>query len=190
MIIGLAGYARVGKNTLASMIVNEPDASMKMVQGAFADRLKKEVGDMLTAVKIPRSVLTNDKENYRDLMVFWGRTRRRQNPDYWVDIVMNQYRKLKESSKGNDFLFIITDVRYMNEVEAILKEGGKVYIVQRELTGPANKEEADSLKEIYDYAETNPGKVVVLPPADALDMLQEYAIDIFDEVYQELKMKG
>lgn len=189
MIIGLAGYARVGKNTLASMIVNEPDAGMKMLQGAFADKLKDEVGDMLAAVKVPKSVLVNDKENFRDLMVFWGKTRRRQNPNYWVDIVMKQYRKIKEGMKGKDFLFIITDVRYLNEVEAILSEGGKVYIVQRTLTGPANKEEADSLCEIYNFADENPDKVIILPPADALDVLQEYAIDIFDEVYQKLKMK-
>lgn len=190
MIIGLAGYARVGKNTLASMIVNEPDAGMKMLQGAFADKLKDEVGDMLAAVKVPKSVLVNDKENFRDLMVFWGKTRRRQNPNYWVDIVMKQYRKIKESMKGKDFLFIITDVRYLNEVEAILKEGGKIYIVQRELTGPANDEEARSMKEIYEYASVNPNRIVTLPPADALDVLQEYAIEIFDEVYQTLKMKG
>lgn len=190
MIIGLAGYARVGKNTLASMIVNEPDAGMKMLQGAFADKLKDEVGNMLSAVKVPRSVLVNDKENFRDLMVFWGKTRRRQNPNYWVDIVINQYRKIKSSMKGKDFLYIITDVRYLNEVEAILNEGGKVYVVQREFVGPANNEEARSVKEIYEFAKDHPEKVVILPPADALDILQEYAIDIFDEVYQTLKMKG
>lgn len=190
MIIGLAGYARVGKNTLASMIVNEPDAGMKMLQSAFADKLKDEVGDMLAAVKVPRSVLVNDKENFRDLMVFWGKTRRRQNPDYWVKAVIKQYHQIKKDMNGKDFLFIITDVRYLNEVEAILKEGGKVYVVQRELTGPANEEEARSVKEIYDYAAYNPEKVVMLPPADALDVLQEYAIEIFDEVYQTLKMKS
>lgn len=189
MIIGFAGYARVGKNTIANMISTEPEAGIRMLQGAFANKLKDEVGQMLEAVGINRNVLSNDKERYRNLMVFWGKNRRRQDRDYWVTPVINKYKEA-ESISGKDLLFMVTDVRYMNEVEAILAQGGKVYIVQREFGRPANDEEATTVKEIYEFSKKHPNLVQTLPVCYTLADLQELAMDILDESYQKMKMES
>ena len=189
MLVGFAGYARAGKNTIANMISTEPESGIKMMQSAFADKLKDEVGTMLEAVGINRNVLMVEKESYRDLMVFWGKNRRKQHRDYWVKPVINQYQEAS-SVEGKDILFMVTDVRYMNEVEAILKEGGKVYIVQREFGRPANDEEAASLKEVYEFSKSHPDKVKLLPVCYTLADLQEQAMDVLDESYQKMRMGG
>ena len=69
MIIGLCGYSKVGKDTLCEQLQN-------FERFAFADALKREVTVMLRAVGIEADLWGEDKEEWRDLLVFWGRKRR------------------------------------------------------------------------------------------------------------------
>ena len=127
-LIGLCGYAQVGKDTLADMLKGE------YIKRAFAYKLKVECERMLSAINIFVD-LRNDEETkkkYRDLLVAWGRIRRAENPLYWVEAVINDLQ---------DKPTIITDVRYSNEVKAILDKGGKIIRLHRKGYKPANKEE-------------------------------------------------
>ena len=136
-VIGLCGYAQVGKDTLA-----DQSAIPRL---AFADRLKKEVASMLLAVG--EKYEEKNKRALRDLLVFWGRYRRQQCEDYWIRWMIAEITKTQETG-----VVLITDVRYLNEVEYILRptarHRGHVIRLHRPNHGPANDEEAQTIGEI------------------------------------------
>lgn len=136
MLIGLCGYSKAGKDTLAELVKD------KFTRKAFADELKSEVGFMLNALGIEADLWGKDKEHYRDLLVAWGRIRRSEDKNYWVKEVLSTL------SAGRSY--VITDVRYVNEVEAIQNAGGIVFMIKRQTVGPANEEERQSFDEIYE----------------------------------------
>lgn len=133
MIVGLVGYSRAGKNALAERM-------SEYEQAAFANALKMEVTRMLKTVDMEVDVWGADKEYWRDLLVFWGRKRREKDRDYWIKQLFLRI------APAADKRIIITDVRYSNEVDWILKQGGWVLGLDRPGFGPANAEEEYSIK--------------------------------------------
>ena len=85
-------------------------------------------------------------------MVAWGKQRRTIYPNYWVDPVIKHYKKIMSMpTKGAEPICIITDVRYLNEAEAIKESGGLlVHIVNPKTRegAPANEEEFLSMLRI------------------------------------------
>jgi hypothetical protein len=78
---------------------------------------------------------------------------RRFVPDYWI----RRAKHLYLHGKGN---FVITDVRYANEVAMIREMGGIVLTVVRTGVSPANEEERNSLQAFRpDYLIPNFGTV-------------------------------
>ena len=144
MLIGLAGYAQVGKDTAAEALIEQG-----FTRFAFADTLKREVNDMLRAVGF--NVNFNeieDKRFWRDLLVFWGAKRRAISKDYWIT-QLEQDIHLRELVEHD---IVITDVRYMNEVEWVQEQGGKVIWIHRPGYYPANEEENMSFNVIRQRA--------------------------------------
>ena len=135
MIIGLCGYSKVGKDTLCEQLQN-------FERFAFADALKREVTVMLRAVGIEADLWGEDKEEWRDLLVFWGRKRRSQDRDYWI--------KQMYMTMGPDIdkRVCITDVRYPNEVRWIKGKNGVVLGIERPDFYAANEEEGITIREI------------------------------------------
>lgn len=134
MLVGLCGYSKVGKDALAKELQNYE-------RFAFADVLKKEVTKMLEKIGIEADLWGEDKEFWRDFLVFWGRKRRQIDRDYWIkQLIMNM-------GSLEDRRIIITDVRYPNEVRFI-QSHGIVLGLDRPGYKPANEEEAISIKEI------------------------------------------
>jgi len=131
MIIGVCGFARSGKDTFAEFFnCVEP----KYKRFAFADALKEMLKPVEEQLDYP------EKEIMRPLYVELGRLARSIDKDFWVKKVME---KITENA-------IISDVRYPNEVQAILDKGGViVYIIRPDIL-PANKEEENSIGEILD----------------------------------------
>ena len=107
MIIGFAGYSKVGKDTAFDAL---PSTFTRV---AFADPLKRELADTLM---ITIDELQAKKEEYRHLMVSLGRSRRLEDPDYWIKAV--------QPLPAEDIAF--TDVRYANEADWIMRQGGYV----------------------------------------------------------------
>lgn len=140
MIIGLCGYAQVGKDTAAAGLEN-------FTRLAFADALKREVQTMLVEAGMPVD-LTDDaaKVEWRPLLVLWGRKRREQDPAYWIKRLIVRAAFLKLSLRGDDI--VLTDVRYLNEAQWVVDHGGRGVYIDRPGFGPANEEEGRSIPEV------------------------------------------
>ena len=63
MILGICGYSKVGKDTLCESLQNYE-------RHAFADVLKQQVTVMLKQIGIEADLWGNDKEDWRDMLVF------------------------------------------------------------------------------------------------------------------------
>ena len=133
-IIALCGYGQVGKDTLAEQL----GESWQWL--AFADTLKREVDRMLARVYLKVDTLNNeeDKKEWRDMLVFWGKRRRQLDPDYWIKELMSNVEKANKN-------IIITDCRYLNEVKRVIAEGGHVIRLRRPGYHPLNDEEANTI---------------------------------------------
>ena len=135
MLIGLCGYARSGKDTVASMMPG-------FLHHSFATKLKEEVSTMLNSVGIEANFNNEDtKVALRPFLVFWGAFKRKEIPLYWVNGMQNHLTPDEDH--------VITDVRYLNEAQWIKEHNGEVWYIDRPGIGPANDEEANSFAEIF-----------------------------------------
>lgn len=130
MILGISGKAESGKDTIANII---KEISPNTIILHFGDALKDIVS---RAFNISREILdTQDgkKEIYpylnitnREILQKVG-TLFRENffEDIWINNVINQI------DCSNDKIYIIPDVRYPKELEAIQSIGGIIIRVER-----------------------------------------------------------
>jgi hypothetical protein len=138
MIIGLAGYARAGKDTVAQILVEE--RGFRRI--AFADALR----DMLAALDpYIGTTRLSDRLNWhgweatkadpevRRLLQRLGTEAGRDvlGPDVWVDAAV---RKMDLESEEN---YVVSDVRFPNELQAI-RSYGQVWRIERPGCEPVN----------------------------------------------------
>lgn len=128
-VIGLMGYAGVGKDAIA--------AALGFPTASFAKALKEDLAPLLRMANVNLSNREH-KEKVRPLLVEYGRTMRRLEPGYWV-------RRIQIPKAP---IVVITDLRYWNEAELVLDMGGIVVNVVRPGVGPANEEEGDSIARV------------------------------------------
>ena len=114
MILGLCGYARVGKDTLCEQLQN-------FQRVAFADILKLQVKQMLKVCGIEADLWGEDKEQWLDMLVFWGRKMRSRERDYWIKQLYTRHAEAIQNDR-----VCITDVRYLNEANWVREHGGLV----------------------------------------------------------------
>ena len=85
----------------------------------------------------------------RPLLVAWGSVARSFLPSFWVDRLFDDLRFWLSSRPVTESAnVIITDVRYVNEVQRIHDCGGIVIRIHRPDTFPANVEEERSFRDI------------------------------------------
>ncbi|RKZ11296.1 deoxynucleotide monophosphate kinase [bacterium] len=133
ILIGLAGPARSGKDSVANII---KDQTMAM-NIAFAEPIKKMLSALLDPITPNARWEPVDKEqqiprigkSYRQLIqtlgTEWGRDL--INPDIWLNLAM---------TKADYWLNLnshvtITDVRFANEADAIRQRGGYIWHIDR-----------------------------------------------------------
>jgi len=133
MIIGLGFKARAGKDTVAAHLVN----NYAFVQESFAFPLKEYIGRQICGF--------NDKQLYgawkETIDTEWEKTprqmlqligtdalRRIVHDDFWV---IPMKRKLKEHLR-NERHIVISDVRFMNEINMIKNMKGVLIKIDRE----------------------------------------------------------
>lgn len=151
-IIGLCGYARAGKDTMAAAIVERGWTRL-----AFADNLKDDLRTMLEDAvrrggapvadiqrRVCQMLAGPDKAKARPLMVAYGAFMRTFEPDYWIARLRRQIDALPDDAR-----VVITDVRYENEAEWVRSLGGVALWVERPGIGPANSEEAVRTRKDY-----------------------------------------
>lgn len=163
MIVGLCGYARSGKNTLANLI----DRHYNTQQIAFADALRNvlyatdpmlhedgtRVSDAVEEFGYDGVKETKYGQEFRRLLQNLGTQGVRDNisDTAWVDIVLNKI------SAGGDWT--VTDCRFPNEVEAVRNAGGILLWVSRPGVAPANSHASENIvsSEDCDYIVYNHG---------------------------------
>jgi hypothetical protein len=130
MILGLSGRARVGKNAVADYLTNE----YKFKQTAFAETLKKACGCIFGLTE--KQLYGDDKEI---VDCFWKDTprnilqkvgtdclRKGYREEVWVKSLERQVKRLAPAD------IAITDVRFINESEAVKEWGGLVIRILRD----------------------------------------------------------
>lgn len=143
MIVGLSGYAQVGKDTVANYLVE----NYGFVKVSFADPIREALYkldpkiriDELTGASLASAVdhmgweeVKKLSSDARELLQRLGTEVGREmfGEDFWVNQGL-----LRAKEHGN---VVFADVRYRNEAEAIKKHGGQVWRISKQGHGPVN----------------------------------------------------
>jgi hypothetical protein len=158
MIIGISGYARSGKDTVANYLVEHHE----FTRMAFADAMREALlrlnpkvtvnginGVYLASVvdKLGWETLKEASPEVRELLQRMGTEVGREmfGEHFWVDYLMNKALEAKTD-------IVISDVRFLNEAQAIRLWNGQVWRVNRPNVGPANEHISETgLDEFTDY---------------------------------------
>lgn len=174
MIIGLAGLKQSGKNTVASML----SAEYGFVEIAFADALRQALLILDPLVYYPSGYSASGwpvkgtyhrlnkvisqvgwdyaKENYpevRRLMQVFGTEvgRALLGDNVWIDILAAEL-DLEDPSER----YVITDVRFINEVEFVHRNSGSVIWIDRPgLVSDGHSSENPELMKYADHVVCN-----------------------------------
>jgi len=139
-LIGLAGKARSGKDTIADIWANERRVS----RYALADPVRHAAAAMFN---MQFEQFTGDNPNRDKIDPFWGISPRRMiqlvgtecgrevfRPDIWTKNAEMRLRACRElnhfASLPSDY-FIVTDIRFNDEADWIRKQGGRVIHILR-----------------------------------------------------------
>src|SRR5690606_16192694 len=146
MLIGLAGYAGAGKDTVGKILIEEH--GFRRI--AFADNVKRlalavdpmicDIDTFSDGVDVPLSWVV-EREGWdtakrspqvRELLQRIGQgVREVLHEEAWIDAALNDYSPYGQHT-------VITDVRYPNELTVIQENGGVVIWVARPGVEPAN----------------------------------------------------
>lgn len=155
--IGLSGYARSGKDTVAAHLIENhgytrvafadsirealyrlnPKISMDLVSGFIGIRHAVDMfgwDEVKEQVPEARNLLQRlGTEVGRDMF----------GSDFWVEDAMN---RIEDGSK-----VVFTDVRFPNEADAIRSLGGRIYRVEREGVGATNGHVSEVALDDYNF---------------------------------------
>lgn len=122
-LIGLAGGAGVGKDTLANLYFRPQG----FLSAALADEIKVRV--VASGRATFEEVFITKPPHVRKLLQEEGTERGRDiyGENYWVDILFAQLQKTR--FRWGFERFVVTDVRFPNESDRIREAGGQVYLI-------------------------------------------------------------
>jgi hypothetical protein len=155
MIIGVAGYARAGKDTIADYLV-EKHGFVKM---SFAEPIKEALLKLNPSIQVMPNLyvplayavrtwgwdlLKDISADVRPLLQRMGTEVAREmfGQNFWVDFAMSK-------ALAQDKV-VISDVRYINEANAI-RSHGIVWRVERNGVGPANDHPSEHDLDSYSF---------------------------------------
>lgn len=173
-IIGLSSpVPQCGKDTVGAILVD----NFNFLRVAFADELKRICKDTFK---------WNGKKDAdgRNLLINIGVSARSYNNNFWVEKVAD---KIAESVTYGNLNFVITDFRFLNEVEFIkpmVEERLPDYDVNFTLLGITRKQADKSLENDVsqkDYRHMN-HDYVIINDFDELDELKKLVFDHFDTI--------
>ena len=139
-MIGIAGVARSGKDTLAKNLaqVIEQDLGVKVKILSFALPLRCQVNELLEQFYHISAFTENEEEKkiIRPLLVSHGEQMKKRFGDkIWLDSLLVE---LEELSKEKVFP-IISDVRFDFEAEGLKESGGLIVHISKVGNQPANE---------------------------------------------------
>lgn len=174
MIIGLCGYARTGKDTVANILVENHGFQ----RVAFADPIKRllfEINPLVNGVRLQDMVkdygweITKSQMEVRRLLQDLGVGARKVFGEiFWIE------QALKKVNLSKDY--VITDVRFRNEVNAIKQFNSQIWRIKRTgieaINGHVSEHDLDGYE--ADVTLLNEGPVEYLPllVAEQIDALR------------------
>jgi|688.fasta_scaffold960318_1 dephospho-CoA kinase len=147
MIIGICGLQSSGKDTIAHYLIREHD----FIKMSFASVLKDIISIMFGWPRDKLEGLTKEDREWREQIDYWWSEtlqmpqltpryvmqyfatdlfRNKFHPDIWVKIVENKLNKLLE--QGTKQNIVLSDCRFENEINMLMRLGGKIIQVYRE----------------------------------------------------------
>ena len=162
MIVGLSGKARAGKDTVASILVED----YGFTRLAFADIIKAAVYTLdpiisLSGLRLQHLIDANGWEAAKQfpevrrlLQVFGSEVGRDMiDPQIWIELTMHGIK-----ASGN---YVLSDVRFRNEAEEIKFQGGQVWRITRAIndTIDLHRSETELDSWDFDYYVPNNGSV-------------------------------
>ena len=183
MIIGICGFESSGKDTVAEYLIKE--YGFKRL--SFASTIKDIVAIMFNWSRDKLEGLTKEDREWREQIDPWWSTslkmpylspryvlryfgtdlfRAHFHPNIWVKIIENKLNKYNN--------IVISDCRFKNEINMILKYGGKIIHIHRNMPKWFYKfrqgEDVDEIKQLHisetewirchnDYELTNDGTI-------------------------------
>jgi len=142
MIIGITGYAGVGKDTLADLMQTEQQFEKRSFAGKlkniYYDIAPQEHQDLINEINWDNAKRANPMIRL-GLQGLGSVMRKHFGKDFWIKAAMPKpfYTDL------NNYVF--SDVRYPNEAEAIRAAGGLIIRLKRDNIFPMNDHESETL---------------------------------------------
>lgn len=157
--IGISGYARTGKDTIADHLVAQYGYTKESFATPMREalyRLNPDIRDMTGLVMRVQQVVElagwegakSHTPDIRGLMQRMGTEVGREmfGEDFWVDAAIG---RVPDGSK-----VVFADVRYPNEADAVRSLGGEVWRVSRDGFGPANDHTSENAMDNYKFDKT------------------------------------
>lgn len=182
VVVGLLGYAGAGKDSVAAVF---EECGYKRL--AFADPLKKVAFDLFPEVREAVSehgvdAAKRKHESVRQIYQNLGKSLRDAlYEDIWLEALFRKMEKL--SSEQGVERFVISDVRYDNEAQAILRFGkGFIVGVDRPGFGPVNNHDSERLPRIFipDFRIVNDGSLEQLKNK-TFEAMQALGLPIYEK---------
>ena len=163
-IIGLVGFKQVGKSTAAKYLEKNYGFTRHNFKDALVQELKDNFPDLLTQIVIAGRDLGFKAMNWNELLEekpplmrallqnYGTDVRRKDNPHYWTGQWGQALFPIRDT--------VADDVRFLNEAEAIQREGGIIIRLVRSdiLTGGTHVSETEQLEIVADHTiECDPG---------------------------------
>jgi hypothetical protein len=143
--VGLSGYAKSGKDTVAAFLV----AEYGYRRIAFADRLKNFVLALFPSVAEAMNEVGGDWEKAKEdpevrrmLQAVGESARTHIDPDVWINAALG--------SVGNDDRIVVSDMRFPNEADALAAIGATLFRIERPGTKPVNNHVSETALDRYD----------------------------------------
>jgi hypothetical protein len=165
MLIGVAGYARSGKDEVGKALARRGFTVTRFSQALKDECLRffPRTIDAIAGVQGLSAFDDEDRAQYRrwlledakpqgirELLQEMGtEVRRGDDPDYWV----KRWAEAIDPKQDT----VVVDVRFPNEAEAIRKMGGKVWRVVRPGVGPLHDHASELQNFPVEYAVHNDG---------------------------------
>lgn len=153
-IIGIAGYARTGKDTFGSILIKElKNVGLSAKKLSLAFELKSDLDSFLIQ-KFGISAFTEDpkeKNFIRPLLICYGTDlMRKKNPEYWI----KKLQKTIDINNNHGIISVVCDIRFLNEASWLKQNGGILAHLKRDGIVPADKNEErndDLLREVSEF---------------------------------------
>ena len=146
LLIGLAGHARVGKDTVARYLV----AQLGLISYAFAMPLKQALAEMFSLTTAQLEGPPKEQplpwlgKSPRELMQLLGTEWGRElvHPQLWLLLAEHNLQQLAEHHQDMQGV-VISDVRFDNEADWVRSKGGVIFHISRRGIHPINQHSSE-----------------------------------------------